>query len=226
MAPRVPVVVIVGGGFAGLSAAKALAGAPVDVLLIDRSNHHLFQPLLYQVAICTLSPAQIASPIRDILHRQENTTVVMGEGVGVDKAQKQVFVSDADRERVPIHYDYLILATGATHSYCGHQEFGAYAPALKNLGDAVEIRNKILAGIRGGRGRILSHTRSRPSCSSARARRRRDGKRARRIGANSLRSRFRRIDPRRRARPGRQGSQGARRVCRRSVSRRRGSAGD
>src|SRR5262245_31631762 len=81
-----PRVVIVGGGFAGLSAAKALAAAPVDVLLIDRTNHHLFQPLLYQVAICTLSPTQIASPIRDILHRQVNTTVVMGEVVGVDTA--------------------------------------------------------------------------------------------------------------------------------------------
>jgi NADH:quinone reductase (non-electrogenic) len=144
MSPRVPVVVIVGGGFAGLSAAQALSHAPVEVILIDRTNHHLFQPLLYQVAICTLSPAQIASPLRDVLHRQKNTTVVMGEVVGVDREQKLVFVSDADRERVPIPYDYLILATGASHNYFGHQEFESYAPGLKNLSDAVAIRNKIL----------------------------------------------------------------------------------
>jgi NADH:quinone reductase (non-electrogenic) len=141
---NVPSVVIVGGGFAGLAAAKALRHAPVRVLVIDRTNHHLFQPLLYQVAICTLSPAQIAAPIRQILHRQENTTVVMGEVVGVDKERKLVFVDSPDRERVPIEYDYLILATGATHSYFGHQEFEPYAPGLKNLADAVAIRNKVL----------------------------------------------------------------------------------
>src|SRR4029453_4599203 len=139
-----PVVVIVGGGFAGLSAARALTHAPVRVLLIDRTNHHLFQPLLYQVAICTLSPAQIAAPIRQILHRQENTTVVMGEVVGVDKERKLVFVDSPDRERVPIEYDYLILATGATHSYFGHQEFEPYAPRLKNRRVGVAIRNKVL----------------------------------------------------------------------------------
>jgi NADH:quinone reductase (non-electrogenic) len=144
MADRVPLVVIVGGGFAGLSVAKALRRAPVRILLIDRTNHHLFQPLLYQVAICALSPAQIASPIRQILHRQQNTTVVMGEVVGVDKERKLVFVNSPDRERVPIEYDYLILATGATHSYFGHQEFEPHAPGLKNLADAVAIRNKIL----------------------------------------------------------------------------------
>ena len=144
MAQRTPLVVIVGGGFAGLAAAKALRHAPVRVLLIDRTNHHLFQPLLYQVAICTLSPAQIASPIREILHRQGNTTVVMGEVVDVDKERKIAFVSGADRERVPIEYDYLILATGASHSYFGHQEFEPHAPGLKSLADAVAIRNKIL----------------------------------------------------------------------------------
>ncbi len=111
---------------------------------MDRTNHHLFQPLLYQVAISVLSPAQIASPIRQILHRQQNTTVVMGEVVDVDKERKLVFVNSPDRERVPIEYDYLILATGATHSYFGHQEFEPYAPGLKNLADAVAIRNKIL----------------------------------------------------------------------------------
>jgi NADH:ubiquinone reductase (H+-translocating) len=141
---NVPRVVIVGGGFAGLAAAKALRHAPVRVLLIDRTNHHLFQPLLYQVAISTLSPAQIAVPIRQLLHRQQNTTVVMGEVVGVDKERKLVFVNSPDRERVAIEYDYLILATGATHSYFGHQEFEPYAPGLKNLADAVAIRNKVL----------------------------------------------------------------------------------
>jgi len=144
MADRMPLVVIVGGGFAGLAAAKALRHAPVRILLIDRTNHHLFQPLLYQVAICTLSPTQIASPIREILHRQQNTTVLMGEVVGVDKDRKQVFVNSPDRERVPIEYDYLILATGATHSYFGHQEFEQYAPGLKTAADAEAIRNRIL----------------------------------------------------------------------------------
>jgi NADH dehydrogenase FAD-containing subunit len=136
--------VIVGGGFAGLSAAKALRSAPAQVLLIDRTNHHLFQPLLYQVAISALSPGQIASPIREILSKQQNATVVMGEVTGVDKEQKLVFVRNADREGVPIPYDYLILATGATHSYFGHDEFEKYAPGLKSLADAVAIRNKIL----------------------------------------------------------------------------------
>jgi NADH dehydrogenase FAD-containing subunit len=143
-ASQMPVVVIVGGKFAGLSAAKALKGAPVRVLLIDRTNHHLFQPLLYQVAIATLSPAQIAAPIREILASQKNVTVVMGEVVAVDKTNRLVFVTNEDRERVEVHYDYLILATGATHSYFGHQEFAAYAPGLKSLADATAIRNKIL----------------------------------------------------------------------------------
>jgi NADH dehydrogenase FAD-containing subunit len=144
MATRTPLVVIVGGGFAGLAAAKALRHAPVRVLLIDRTNHHLFQPLLYQIAICTLSPAQIAAPLREVLHRQQHTTVIMGEVVGVDKEQKLVFVNSPDRESVPIEYDYLILATGATHSYFGHQEFAEHAPGLKTLADAEAIRNKIL----------------------------------------------------------------------------------
>jgi NADH dehydrogenase len=144
MTERTPIVVIVGGGFAGLSAAKALRSAPVKVVLIDRTNHHLFQPLLYQVAICTLSPAQIAAPIREILGSHRNTTVVMGEVVGVDKEKKVVFVNSPDRERAEVQYDYLILATGATHSYFGHQEFAQYAPGLKSLADAEAIRNRIL----------------------------------------------------------------------------------
>jgi NADH:ubiquinone reductase (H+-translocating) len=144
MSDHTPFVVIVGGGFAGLSAARALGHAPVRVVLIDRTNHHLFQPLLYQVAMSELSPAQIAAPIRDILRRQRNTTVVMGEVVGVDKEQKLVLVNSPDREGVPVHYDYLILATGVTHSYFGHPEYERHAPGLKSLADAVAVRNKIL----------------------------------------------------------------------------------
>ena len=137
-------VVIVGGGFAGLAAAKALRNTAAKVILIDRTNHHLFQPLLYQVATSVLTPGQIASPIRNILRNQKNTTIVMGEVTGVDKDQKCVIVSDADRQDVPIGYDYLILATGATHSYFGHNEFAEYAPGLKSLADAEAVRNKIL----------------------------------------------------------------------------------
>src|SRR6201997_4763500 len=110
MAERTPIVVIVGGGFGGLAAAKALRKTPAEIILIDRTNHHLFQPLLYQVATSELAPGQIGSPIRGILRNQKNTTVVLGEVTGVDKDQKLVFVSDADRQDVPISYDYLILA--------------------------------------------------------------------------------------------------------------------
>src|ERR1700722_1843754 len=144
MAEKTPVVVIVGGGFAGLSAARELRKSPVQVVLIDRTNHHLFQPLLYQVATSVLAPGQIAAPIREILHRQRNTIVLLGEVVGVDKDKKLVFASSADRERVPLSYDYLILATGATHSYFGHDEFAQHASGLKTLADAVAIRNRIL----------------------------------------------------------------------------------
>jgi len=137
-------VVIVGAGFGGLAAAKALRNTPATVVLIDRVNHHLFQPLLYQVATTVLTPSQIATPIRSIFRKQKNTTVVMGEVTGVDKDQKCVFVSDADRQNVPIAYDHLILATGASHSYFGHNEFAEYAPGLKSLADAEAARNKIL----------------------------------------------------------------------------------
>lgn len=140
-----PRVVIVGGGFGGLAAAKALKHSPVEVILIDRTNHHLFQPLLYQVATSVLAPGQISSPIRGILRKQQNTTVILGEVTGVDKDQRCVFVNSIDRIGVPIPYDYLILATGVTHSYLGHTEFEKFAPGLKNLADAVAIRNKILA---------------------------------------------------------------------------------
>src|SRR5712664_4472990 len=137
-------IVIVGGGFGGLAAAKALRAAPAHVILIDRTNHHLFQPLLYQVATSVLTPSQIATPIRGILRNQKNTTVILGEVTGVDKEQKRVMVSNADRQGVPIAYDYLILATGSTHSYFGHNEFEKSATGMKNLADAVASRNKIL----------------------------------------------------------------------------------
>ena len=145
MSESVPVVVIVGGGFGGLAAAKALRSAPAQVILIDRTNHHLFQPLLYQVATSVLAPGQIASPIRGILGKQKNTTVLLGKVSGVDTQGKYVLASDSDRADVRIHYDYLILATGATHSYFGHDEFSKHAPGLKSLADAVAIRNKVLS---------------------------------------------------------------------------------
>jgi len=141
---HLPVVVIVGGGFGGLAAAKALKNARAEVILIDRTNHHLFQPLLYQVATSELTPGQIGSPIRAILRKQGNTTVLLGEVTGVDKDEQCVVGSDADRAGVRLRYDYLILATGATHSYFGHEEFRKHAPGLKNLPDAVAVRNKIL----------------------------------------------------------------------------------
>src|SRR6201987_1194763 len=129
-------VVIVGAGVGGLAAAKALRNPPANVILIDRTNHHLFQPLLYQVATSVLTPGQIATPIRSVLRNQKNTTVIMGEVTGVDKDQKSFIVSDADLQDAPVAYDYLILATGASHSYFGHNEFAEYAPGLKSLADA------------------------------------------------------------------------------------------
>src|SRR5262245_49953923 len=137
-------IIIVGGGFEGLAAAKALKNSPAEITLIDRTNHHLFQPLLYQVATSILAPNQIGFPIRGILRNQKNTTVILGEVTGVDKDQKCVVVSDADRQNVSIAYDYLIMATGASHSYFGRNEFEQFAPGLKSLADAVATRNKIL----------------------------------------------------------------------------------
>src|SRR5213594_2721989 len=144
MSDSTPRVVIVGGGFGGLAAAKALRNAPAEITLIDRTNHHLFQPLLYQVATSVLSPGQIASPIRGILRKQRNTTVLLGEVTRVDSDRRRVFVDSVDREGVAVEYDYLILATGASHSYFGHDEFEQFAPGLKSLADAVSIRNRIL----------------------------------------------------------------------------------
>jgi NADH:quinone reductase (non-electrogenic) len=144
MSDRIPHVVIVGGGFGGLAAAKALRNTPAHITLIDRSNHHLFQPLLYQVATSALAPGQIGSPIRNILRKQSNTTVILGEVTGLDREKKCIFVDGADRSRVPVSYDFLVLSTGVTHSYFGHDEFAAHAPGLKTLADGVAIRNKVL----------------------------------------------------------------------------------
>jgi NADH dehydrogenase FAD-containing subunit len=144
MPETVPRVVIVGGGFGGLAAAKALRKTNTEVVLIDRQNHHLFQPLLYQVATTVLSPGQIASPIRGILGKQRNTTVILGEVTSLDADRRRVFVDSVDRTDVVVEYDYLILAMGASHSYFGHDEFEPFAPGLKSLADAVSIRNRIL----------------------------------------------------------------------------------
>ncbi len=144
MSDRVPRVVIVGGGFGGLSAAKALKNTPAHITLVDRTNHHLFQPLLYQVATSVLTPGQIASPIRGILRRQRNITVILGQVTGVNKERRCALVNSADRQGVSLPYDYLVLATGVRHSYFGHDEFEKHAPGLKSLADAVAIRNKVL----------------------------------------------------------------------------------
>ncbi len=138
---REPRIIIVGGGFGGLAAARALRKASARVLLIDKTNHHVFQPLLYQVATAVLSPEHVAAPIRHVLRRQANTTVLQGTVTGVDAAKKLCYLDGAP---LPLPYDYLVLATGARHSYFGHDEYGAYAPGLKTLTDAVGLRNKIL----------------------------------------------------------------------------------
>jgi NADH dehydrogenase len=134
-----PKVIIVGGGFAGLRAAQGLKNCPCDIILIDKSNHHLFQPLLYQVATATLSPADIATPIRSVLRKQKNVEVLMAEVQGIDKEKKQVILPDRN-----LDYDYLVLATGATHSYFGKEEWEEEAPGLKSISDATKIRQRIL----------------------------------------------------------------------------------
>lgn len=135
-----PHVVIVGGGFGGLSAAKSLRRAPVEVTLLDRRNHHLFTPLLYQVASAALSPGDIASPIRWILRRQANVEVLLGSVDRIDPSARTVHLADGTE----IGYDYIIVAPGATHSYFGHDEWQPWAPGLKTLEDALEIRRRIL----------------------------------------------------------------------------------
>jgi NADH:ubiquinone reductase (H+-translocating) len=132
-------VVILGGGFGGLSAALRLRGAPVELKLIDRCNYHLFQPLLYQVATGSLSPANISSPLRTILKRQRNAQVLLAEAVGIDAAKRRVMLSDGT-----IDYDTLIVATGSSHQYFGHEEWEQWAPGLKTVEDATDMRRRIL----------------------------------------------------------------------------------
>jgi len=137
--PDRPHVVIVGAGFGGLTAARGLARVPVEVTLIDRRNHHLFQPLLYQVATAGLSPADIAWPIRRLVRRQRNVRVLLGEVTGVNRAAKRVRI---DGREIP--YDLLVIATGASYAYFGHDEWAPHAPGLKSIEDATEIRRRIL----------------------------------------------------------------------------------
>ncbi len=134
-----PLVIIIGGGFGGLYAAKELAKSPVEITLLDRKNHHVFQPLLYQVATAGLSPANISAPIRSILRKQKNVEVLLAEAKHIDVANKQVIT-----DGLTLPYDYLIIATGARHSYFGKDEWEKYAPGLKSLEDALEIRRRIL----------------------------------------------------------------------------------
>ncbi|MEO7823569.1 MAG: NAD(P)/FAD-dependent oxidoreductase [Gemmatimonadaceae bacterium] len=138
---KLPHVVIIGGGFAGVEAARVLKRAPVDVTLIDRTNHYIFQPLLYQVATGALAPSDITAPIRWILRKQQNTRVLMAEVRKIDPAARTVFIDDEMR---PISYDYLIAAPGARHAYFGHDEWEPYAPGLKAIEDASEIRRRFL----------------------------------------------------------------------------------
>lgn len=133
-------VIIVGAGFGGITAARGLAGRGVDILLIDRTNHHVFQPLLYQVATAALAPSDIASPVRAMLRRNRDVTVIMGDVTGVDPSRRMVKVADTGE----FAYDYLILATGAVYSWFGHDEWSAHATVLKNLCDAEEIRRRLL----------------------------------------------------------------------------------
>lgn len=134
-----PKVVIIGGGFGGLSAARALRSAPVDVVLLDRRNHHVFQPLLYQVATAGLSPGDIASPIRWILRKHRNLHVWLAEVTAIDPARRVVQLADGE-----VRYDFLIVAAGATHAYFGHDEWRAHAPGLKTLEDALAMRRRVL----------------------------------------------------------------------------------
>ncbi|ODT71299.1 MAG: NADH dehydrogenase [Pelagibacterium sp. SCN 63-23] len=136
-------IVIVGGGFGGLAAAKALQRADADIVLIDRRNHHLFQPLLYQVATAALSPSEVAWPIRHLLRKQANVRVLMGTVTGIDTEKREVVLEDGSRE----HFDSLVLATGAQHAYFGNDQWEAYAPGLKTVEDATAIRRKLLLAL-------------------------------------------------------------------------------
>ncbi len=142
---ELPRVVIVGAGFAGINAAKALGGLPVRVTVLDRKNHHTFQPLLYQVALAALSPAEIASPIRNVLRDDANTEVLLGEVISFD-LERRIVTSKGPGDSRPLDlaYDYLLVAAGATHAYFGHPEWAKFAPGLKSIEDATEIRGRVL----------------------------------------------------------------------------------
>ncbi len=148
-----PRVVVVGGGFAGLHAAKGLAHLPVDVTLIDRRNHHTFQPLLYQVALAVLSPADIAQPIRTLFSHQENTEVLMDEVTAIDVPGQSISLGSGAQT----HWDYLVLATGATHSYFAHPEWAGLAPGLKTIEDALEIRRRVLLAFELAERQMVEH---------------------------------------------------------------------
>jgi NADH dehydrogenase len=140
-------VVIVGGGFGGLTAARALRRSDVDVMLIDRNNHHTFQPLLYQVATATLNPSDITAPIRHVLRSQRNATVVLAEVESIDVANRHLTVDEGEGRIRTVDYDYLILAAGARHSYFGHDQWEWNAPGLKTIDDALEIRRRFLLAL-------------------------------------------------------------------------------
>jgi NADH dehydrogenase len=148
-----PRVVIVGGGFAGMNAAKGLAHLPVEVTVVDRRNHHTFQPLLYQVALAVLSPADIAQPIRSILSKQANTQVLMDEVVGIELAEHRLELGSGAQ----MAYDYLVLATGASHSYFGRDDWAPLAPGLKTIEDAVEIRRRVLLAFELAERQMVEH---------------------------------------------------------------------
>jgi NADH:ubiquinone reductase (H+-translocating) len=148
-----PRVAVVGGGFAGLNAAQALGKLPVDVTVIDRRNHHTFQPLLYQVALAVLSPAQIAQPIRTVVRKNANTEVLMDEVMEIETTDRQLKLASG----TTINYDYLILGTGATHSYFGHEEWAKFAPGLKSIEDAIEIRRRVLLAFELAERHMLEH---------------------------------------------------------------------
>src|SRR5437660_6838336 len=147
-----PRVVVIGAGFAGINAARALAKAPVDVTVVDRKNHHTFQPLLYQVALAVLSPAEIASPVRTVLRRARNIEVILGEVSGFDLERHLVRL-----DGIELPYDYLIVAAGATHAYFGHPEWEALAPGLKTLEDAIEIRRRVLLAFENAEREMIAH---------------------------------------------------------------------
>jgi NADH dehydrogenase len=138
-------VVILGGGFGGVAAARALKGVQAEVLLVDRRNHHIFQPLLYQVATAVLAPSEVASPIRQLAQQQPNLSVLMAEVTDVDLAARRVWVSPPDPPDRAVDFDYLVVATGVRPTYFGHDEYAAYAPSLKTLADAEAIRARILS---------------------------------------------------------------------------------